>query len=114
MLSIDKMAASDLFVDVNQEDAETVSGGYEVFTIGNKTKYNVGYTIDRGKEFKHKPNQSWVWTAYSGGIIKFDEDGRDGYKQYKSYNLANGGKYEFRDNKTTKGNPYDIELYRIS
>ncbi|NEO23982.1 hypothetical protein [Moorena sp. SIO4A5] len=107
-------ANPDLFVDLNQKDAETISGGYEVFTIRNKTKYNVHYFVD-GKLTKFpKPGSSSVWTAYKGGIIKFDIDGRNNYKLWKKYNLANGGVYEFKDNKSTPGNPYDIDLYRVA
>ncbi len=102
----------DLFVDLNQKDAETVSGGYEVFTIRNKTNYNVGYTVD-GKSWTHKPGEVWIWTAYKGGKIKFDQDGRSGVKSYKKYNLSNGKIYEFQNNNSTPGNPYDIELYRV-
>ncbi|NEO79656.1 hypothetical protein [Moorena sp. SIO4G3] len=105
-------ANSDLFVELNQTDAETISGGYEVFTIKNKTKYNLYYTVD-GKLWKHKPNQTWVWTAYKGGTIKFDEDIRSGVINYKKYNLANGGVYGFYNNTKTKGNPYDVDLYDI-
>lgn len=100
----------DLFVDLNEKDAEKVSGGYEVFTIYNDTKYNVWYKVD-GKSWTHKPGEKWIWTAYKKGIIKFDQDGRSEVKSYKKYNLANGGVYRFKDNKTTTGNPYDIELY---
>jgi hypothetical protein len=102
-----------LLVDLNEEDAETISGGYEVFTVKNKTNYNVGYSVDN-KSWTHKPNESWIWTAHSGGTIKFDVDGRADVTHYKSYNLANGGIYEFQDNKSTSGNPYDIELYSVA
>lgn len=105
-------ANQDLFIDLNDEKAEKISGGYEVFTIGNKTHYNVGYSVD-GKSWKHKPGKVWIWTAWKGGTIKFDQDGRSGVISYKTYNLANGGKYEFQYNLSTHGNPYDIELYDI-
>ena len=102
----------DLFIDLDEKDGEKVSGGYEVFTIKNKTKYDITYTVD-GKSWTHKPGKEWVYTAHHGGIIKFDQDGRSGVKSYKKYDLANGGIYEFQDNKSTHGNPYDIELYDI-
>ncbi|ELS03276.1 hypothetical protein Xen7305DRAFT_00029970 [Xenococcus sp. PCC 7305] len=101
-----------LFIELNDAKAETVSGGYEVFTIRNNTNYNVGYTVD-GTSWTHQPGEEWVWTAYSGGTIEFDLDGRSDTESYQTYNLANGGIYEFQDNNTTLGNPYDIELYDI-
>lgn len=102
-----------LVEELDEQAAETISGGYEVFTVKNKTQYNITYVLD-GKQFLHKPNESWTWTAYSGGTIKFDEDSRSGYQQDKSYNLANGRTYEFQNNNTTPGNPYDIELYKVA
>ena len=83
-----------------------------MFTIKNNTNYNVGLSID-GTSFVNKPGETWTYTAYSGGIIKFDTDGRAGYTQWQKYNLANGGVYEFQDNNYTRGNPYDIDLYSV-
>ena len=103
----------DLVEEINEQAAETISGGYEVFTIKNQTNYNVSYFVDGKKTNYSKPGSSSVWTAYKGGMISFDTDGRSNYKEIKKYNLANGGVYAFRDNKSTKGNPYDIDLYRI-
>ncbi len=112
----------DFFIELNDQSAETISGGSpariipvgaEVFTIQNKTKYNVGYSVD-GKSWSHAPNEGWIWTAYKGGTIKFDQDGRSGVKDYKKYNLSNGGVYEFQYNTSTPGNPWDIELYRVA
>lgn len=102
-----------LVEELDEQAAETISGGYEVFTLKNDTRYNITYIVD-GKKWLHKPGESWIWTAYSGGKITFDTDGRNDYVQNKSYNLANGGKYEFQDNKKTVGNPYDIELYSVA
>ncbi|MDZ8189851.1 MAG: hypothetical protein RMX96_34080 [Nostoc sp. ChiSLP02] len=105
-----------LLEELDEQAAETLTGGYEVFTVRNKTKYSVVYYVDGTKSpgYASKPyNGAAVWTAYSGGIIKFDADGRSGYVQTKKYNLANGGVYEFRYNNSTPGNPYDINLYRI-
>ena len=106
-------ANQDLFIDLNAEKAETLNGGYEVFTIKNNTNANVGYDIDGTLE-KQKPGTSVTWTAYSGGIITFDDDIRGNKEQYKSYNLSNGQTYEFQPNYYTTGNPYDIDLYKIS
>ncbi|MDJ0800742.1 MAG: hypothetical protein QNJ51_28695 [Calothrix sp. MO_167.B12] len=103
----------DLVEELDEKAAEKISGGYEVFTVKNQTKYNVHYYVD-GKKTKYpRPGAVSIWTAYKGGIIKFDIDGRTKYKKWRKYNLADGGVYAFRDNKKTKGNPYDIELYRI-
>jgi hypothetical protein len=102
-----------LVEELDEQAAETISGGYEVFTVKNKTQYNITLVLD-GKTFLQKPNQEFIYTAYRGGKITFDTDGRNGYQQDKSYNLANGGKYEFQDNKWTRGNPYDIDLYSVA
>ncbi|MEH2253227.1 hypothetical protein [Nostoc sp.] len=104
-----------LVEELDQEAAETISGGgYEVFEVRNKTGYNVSYTVDGTRTNYPQPGSDRIWTAYGGGIIEFDTDGRNDYKQIQKYNLANGGVYEFQDNKTTVGNPYDIELYRVA
>ena len=63
MSNIDKMTEitsenQDLFIEFNDQSAETISGGYEVFTIRNQTKYNVGYSVD-GKSWSHAPNKQW-------------------------------------------------------
>lgn len=84
-----------------------------MFTVKNKTQYDITHVLD-GKSFKQKPNESLIFTAYSGGIIKFDSDGRKDYVQNKSYNLSNGRTYEFQNNNSTPGNPYDIELYKVA
>ncbi|MEH2420791.1 MAG: hypothetical protein V7K48_07550 [Nostoc sp.] len=105
-----------LVEELDEQAGETITGGYEVFTIRNKTKYNVSYLIDGTKApgYAAKPySGSAVWTAYSGGIVKFDADGRNNYVQNKSYNLSNGGIYEFQYNNYTRGNPYDIDLYKV-
>ncbi|MBN3898647.1 MAG: hypothetical protein V7L14_26690 [Nostoc sp.] len=104
-----------LVEELDEQAGETITGGYEVFTITNRTGYNIPYSIDGTQtrsEFA-KPGGSAVWTAYSGGIIKFDTDGRAGYVQTQSYNLSNGAKYEFQYNTKTPGNPYDINLYKV-
>ena len=99
-------------IELNDENAETISGGYELFTIKNQTNYNVGYSVD-GKIWQHKPNYIWRWSTSEEGIINFDTDGRLGVKSYKKYNLAGGKTYAFRDN-TSTFDPYDIELYDIT
>ena len=111
-------ANQDLFMELDEKDAETVSGGYEVFTIKNETKYDLVYLMD-GHNIRpilgglHKSGQDVIWTAYSGGIIKFDEDMRAGFIQYKTYNLSHGERYVFRENTKTTGNPHDIDIYRV-
>ena len=116
MSNIDKMleitsANQDLFVDLNDKSAETISGGAkEVFTIKNGVNQSIQYNSD-GTWFYQKPGTTQKWTAYSGGTITFDKDVRSGFQSQK-YNLANGDFYTFRPNKTTTWNPYDIDLYR--
>jgi hypothetical protein len=100
--------------ELSEQAAETISGGQqEVFTISNKTGYNITHVLD-GQAFDIKPNQSWSYVAYRGGIINFDADGRSGYNQNKTYNLGNGHVYEYQDNKSTPCNPYDIDLYTVA
>ena len=117
MSNINKMleitsANQDLFIELDEKKAETISGGkQEVFTILNETKYNVAYRVD-GKKKIHKPGQIWIWTAWLGGRIKFDRDGRKGVRAYKRYNLSDGRVYVFKDDKSTPGNPWDIDLYK--
>ncbi|MHC5728044.1 MAG: hypothetical protein ACYT04_51475 [Nostoc sp.] len=104
-----------LVEELDEQAGETITGGYEVFIVTNRTGYNIPYSVDGTKTLPQfaKPGASSVWTAYGGGIIKFDADGRAGYVQNKSYNLADGEKYEFQYNYSTPGNPYDIDLYRV-
>jgi hypothetical protein len=99
--------------ELSEQAAETISGGQEVFTIYNKTGYNITHVID-GKAFGLQPNEGRVYTAYRGGMINFDADGRSGYKQNKTYDLGEGHVYEYLDNKSTAGNPFDIDLYRVA
>lgn len=110
----------DLFVDLNEKSAETISGGrfengggkYEVFKIYNQTGAGSSnpYTID-GVRTKY-PKSNSFWVTDRGGTIKFDYDyGRKGV-QLKTYNLSNGRKYAFRYN-TSTAYPYDIDLYDI-
>ncbi|MEH2290864.1 hypothetical protein [Nostoc sp.] len=103
-----------LIEELDEQAAETISGGYEVFEVKNKTGYNIPYTVDGKTTGDPAPGSDRIWTAYSGGIIEFDADGRDGYELYKKYDLADGGVYEFQDDTTTIGNPYDINLYKVS
>jgi hypothetical protein len=99
--------------EISEQAAETISGGQEVFTVYNKTGYNITHVLD-GYSFDIKPNQGVTYTAYSGGIITFDTDGRSGFTQNKTYDLAEGHIYEYQDNKSTPGNPFDIDLYKVA
>ena len=99
--------------EIDAQAAEIISGGYEVFTINNNTGYDITQVLD-GTAFLIKPGEEFTYTAYSGGIIEFDADGRDDHNLSKSYDLEDGQRYEFQDNTYTTGNPYDIDLYRVS
>ena len=112
----------ELFVDLNQQDAETVSGGIlgipnpfskEKFTIYNQTNLRIPYKVD-GKETSYPYGGSQVtWTTNKGGKISFDYDvGKSGV-QLRKFNLENGRKYAFRyDTRTSYA--HDIELYDIT
>ncbi|PHM05957.1 hypothetical protein [Nostoc sp. 'Peltigera malacea cyanobiont' DB3992] len=103
-----------LVEELDEQAGETITGGAEVFTVRNKTAYYIPYSVDGTQTKFPNPGDSAIWTAYSGGIIKFDKDSRAGYEDYKTYNLADGKVYEFQNNNSTPGNPYDIELYSVA
>lgn len=105
-------ADQNLFMDLNEKDSETVSGGHEVFTIKNTTNYTISFILD-GTLFTQRPNESFIYTAFAGGNILLDTDGRSWHTQLKSYNLDEGELYEFQDNNSTRGNPWDLDLYRV-
>jgi hypothetical protein len=114
MTTLTTLLDEQLFQEIEDKVAQNCNGGYqEVFTIWNQTNANVGYLLD-GKSWKHLPGKGWTWTTYRGGIINFDRDVRPGVISRKKYNLADGEVYAFRYNRSTPGNPYDIELYDIS
>ncbi|MBD2677673.1 MULTISPECIES: hypothetical protein [Nostoc] len=102
-----------LVEELDEQSAEIISGGYEVFSIRNKTNYNITHILD-GTAFLIQPGEEWIYTAYNGGIIEFDIDGRNDYNLSKAYNLDEGRIYEFQDNNYTPGNPYDIDLYYVA
>ena len=108
----------DLFENLNNKSAETISGGryengggkYEVFSIYNQSYGTNPYVVD-GRRTRF-PSGNSFWVTDKGGIISFDSDyGKKGV-QLKRYNLRNGRKYAFRRN-TRTSNPYDIDLYDI-
>jgi hypothetical protein len=104
-------ANQDLFTDLTEQDAEAINGGAEVFTIEQPIGSEGTFYID-DTAFTHRPYETWEYTAYNGGIISFDTDGRTGVESIKKYNLANGGQYSFQYN-TSTSDPYDIDLYDI-
>ncbi|MDM9586302.1 hypothetical protein [Nostoc sp. GT001] len=105
-----------LIEELDEQVTETISGGYEVFEIRNKTGYDIPYDygIDgtvRGDLLT--PGGGYIWTMYSGGelTIEFDADVRIDYKKLKKYTLTDG-LYEFQ-NDPSPDNPYDIDLYSV-
>ncbi|MDZ8077958.1 MAG: hypothetical protein RMY36_021180 [Nostoc sp. SerVER01] len=116
MSNIDKMLEStsanqDLFVDLNEKDAETVSGGLETFTVRNQTNLRIPYTVDG--EQTNRPYGDSVWTTGKGGEIDFDYDFGVPGVQSRKYNLNNGRTYAFRyDTRTDYGQ--DIDLYDVT
>lgn len=114
MLVFNKISAnSDLFVDLNVADAEIISGGYETFMIMNSTSSSINHTLDGVLQPPLEPKEGRRYIAYSGGILEFDADGRDYYKQVKKYDLADGKIYTFLDN-PFPGNPSNIELFDMT
>lgn len=102
-----------LVEELDEQAAETVSGGLEKFTIRNETNVRMPYAVDGTQTTRPYGGSVSVWTTSKGGSISFDYDfGRSGV-QSRKYNLANGRTYAFRyDTKT----PYsqDIELFDIT
>jgi hypothetical protein len=118
MLTIDKMLEStsvnqDLFVDLNETDAEIVSGGVERFTISNRTNARIPYAVDGLRTPNSNPGAVVRWTTGRGGIVEFDFDVRRPGVQLRRYNLSNNRQYAFRPDTRT---PYtgDINLYRTA
>ncbi len=92
-----------LFMDLSKEDAESISGGFqEVFEVKNLTKKNIFYTVDGERQYDPSPGSSWTWTAYKGGIIKFNVGSK-----LKSYNLSDGRVYAFKTSRD------GIDLYDV-
>jgi hypothetical protein len=119
MSNIDKMLEStsanqDLFVDLNEKDAETVSGGaVERFTISNQTDARIPYAVDGRRTSNPNPGSVSVWTTGQGGIIDFDYDVLRSGVQLRRYDLSNNRQYAFRpDTRTPYGG--DIELFRTA
>jgi hypothetical protein len=100
-----------LVQEIDEQAAEIISGGYEVFTIRNKTRYTITHNLD-GNLYTIRPNEAWIYTAPKG-IIRFDTDGRNQFKEFRTMDLRDGQIYEFQDNNYTPGNPYDLDLYRV-
>ncbi|WP_414565040.1 MULTISPECIES: hypothetical protein [unclassified Anabaena] len=107
-------ANQDLFVDLNEKEAETVSGGaLERFTIINRTNARIPYTVDGKRTLNANPNSVVRWTTGRGGIVAFDYDVRRPGVQLRRYNLSNNRRYEFRPDSRTSYRG-DINLYRVA
>ncbi|AOX02284.1 hypothetical protein BJP34_25100 [Moorena producens PAL-8-15-08-1] len=99
-------ANQDLFVDLNETDAETISGGIvsqggagpnEIFKIENQLVFgSVSYRIDNGPLRNLNPGQSALWFSNQGGKIMFDSRPFIPGFQGKIVNAANGREYAFR------------------
>jgi hypothetical protein len=110
----------DLLIELNEENAETISGGryengggkYKIFQIRNNSQGTNPYTVDgvRTKFPYDKENSFWV--TDDKGIIAFDYDYGQSGVQLRRYTLQNGRKYEFRRN-TNTAYTLDIDLYDI-
>jgi hypothetical protein len=101
-----------LVEEINEQSAEIISGGYEVFTIRNTTGSMVICNLD-GSDITMQPGEEINFDSYDGGIIDFDMyAGSDTLIMKKSYNLSDGQIYEFQNNYDT-ANSEDIELYPV-
>jgi hypothetical protein len=102
-----------LFQELDDKAAENCNGGLKVFTVKNQVKgITVGFRLD-GRNVRLRPGKGHVWTTRRRGIITFDRDTRKSVTDWKGNSLADGGVYAFRRNGRTRGNPYDIGIYRI-
>jgi hypothetical protein len=113
MSAIADLSCMNILVDLTEEDAETISGGAERFTIRNETKTRIPYAVDGTQTTRPHGGSVSVWTTGKGGTISFDTDfGRAGV-QLRKYNLADGRTYAFRLDTRT---PYadDLELYDVT
>ena len=99
----------DLVEELNEKDAEVISGGYEVFQIKNSTDYDLHYSVD-GKNHLLFSKGSTIWVTGKEGTIKFDYDMTSGYK-LKTYNLSDRRKYEFQYDYSTWA--FDINVYDV-
>jgi hypothetical protein len=97
--------------ELTEQAAETISGGYEVFTLYNYTNSTVYYTIDQTAFALDSNYHTTITTGSGTGEIVFDTDTRWDYYQPKTYDLSEGGVYKFESNNYTLGNPYDRDLY---
>ena len=102
-----------LIEELDEQATETISGGYGVFEIKNKTGYDIPYSIDGTVTGNLAPESDRIYTTYSGDglTIEFDADVRIEYKKFKKYTLTDGV-YEFQNDLSTD-NPYDINLYSV-
>jgi len=114
-------ANQDLFVDLNETDAETVSGGIkrrggrrqnEIFKLENQLTFTVSYTIDGSPPRFLNPGQSVLWFTNEGGDITFDSRPFIPGFQGQTVDAANGREYAFRFNNSTFL-PFDITLADI-
>ena len=101
-----------LVEEINEQSAEIISGGVEVFTIRNATPYSLDFTMD-GTLYSLQSGSSITHTTYYGGQIQFDNDRRVDYYSINSYDLEDGKIYDFHENFFIYGNPYGIDLYRV-
>lgn len=119
MLNNDKMLEStsanqELFVDLNEKDAETVSGGaLERFTIANRTNARIPYAVDGRRTRYPNPGSVSIWITNRGGIVTFDRDVRRPGVQLRRRNLSNGARYAFRPDTRTSYRG-DIDIFRIA
>lgn len=117
MLTLDKMnstsqlleiasANQDLFIGLNQEDGEIISGGD--IGIKNDTNDTVKYTVDGQQTMFGGPGQSSIWSNAGGKRITFDADARNDYVNNRTYTLTDGQNYAF------KPDPLAINLFKVS
>lgn len=114
-------ANQDLFVDLNETDAETVSGGTvaqggvgqnEIFKIESQIRFTgVRYFVD-GEAGRLRFGQNALWFTNEGGSVTFDSLPFRRRFRPRTVDLANGRKYAFQLDTSTP-RPLDITLVDI-
>ncbi|MEH2305807.1 hypothetical protein [Nostoc sp.] len=97
-----------LVEELDEQAAEIISGGYDTFTVKNKTNRFIPHRLD-GSYYVIRPGEERIY-AGDPGMIEFDTDTRPFHYKPKSWPLVNGKTYEFRDDNSTPES-YDIDIY---
>lgn len=99
-----------LFSDLNEKEAEIITGGVKSFTIKNTIDRSIIYEIDNA-EYTQRPNSTIKWVTNGRGEIVFDASFAPGF-QRRSWTLTNLSTNEFQYNLST-WDTQDFDIYKI-